>query len=67
MTCGHCSSAIQASVRPLAGVRDVQVELGAKTVTVSYDDSQITSDRLRDAIEEDAGYPVNEMKEVGTS
>jgi copper ion binding protein len=67
MTCGHCSSAIQASVHPLAGVREVQVELGAKTVTVSYDGGQITSDQLRNAIEEDAGYAVNEMKEVGTS
>lgn len=65
MTCGHCSSAIEGSVRTLAGVQDVQVELGAKTVTVRYD-GQVTSAQLRDAVE-DAGYSVDEVKEVSTS
>jgi copper chaperone len=66
MTCGHCRSAIEGSVRPLAGVQEVHVELGAKTVTISYDRGRVTSAVLRSTVE-DAGYPVNEIKEVGTS
>jgi len=66
MTCGHCCSAIEDSVRPLAGVQEVHVDLGAKTVTVRYDDGQVASVQLRDAVE-DAGYPVDEVKEVSTS
>jgi copper chaperone len=66
MTCGHCRSAIEGSVGPLAGVQEVHVELGAKTVTISYDPGEVTPALLRSAVE-DTGYPVDEIKEVGTS
>ena len=53
--CDHCRAAIEAEVTPLESVDSVQVDLNAKTVTVtggSLDDSAI-----RAAIDE-AGYDV---------
>jgi copper chaperone len=66
MTCGHCRSAIEGAVRPLAGVQEVHVELGAKMVTVRYDRGQLSTAAVCDAVE-GAGYPVDEFEEVGTS
>jgi copper chaperone CopZ len=35
VSCGHCRSAIENAVQPLAGVDAVAVDLDAKTVTVT--------------------------------
>jgi copper chaperone len=53
MTCGHCVSAVTGEVTKVPGVRDVQVDLEAKTVTVTgepIDDTAIAA-----AVEE-AGF-----------
>ena len=53
MSCGHCRSAITAEVMKVTGVEAVDVDLGAKTVTVRG--SALDEGRLREAIDE-AGY-----------
>jgi copper chaperone len=35
MTCGHCASAVGREVGAIAGVADVQVDLGSGAVTVA--------------------------------
>ncbi len=53
MTCGHCVNAVTGEVSKVAGVNDVNVDLGAKTVTVSgegFDDAAVAA-----AVDE-AGY-----------
>ena len=55
MTCQHCVNAVTGEVTKVAGVEDVAIDLGAKTVTVtgeSVDDAAV-----RAAIDE-AGYTV---------
>jgi copper chaperone CopZ len=55
ISCDHCRAAISAEVRKVIGVRDVEVDLDTKRVTVTgngLDDASI-----RGAID-DAGYEI---------
>jgi copper chaperone len=53
MTCGHCVDAVTGEVAKVAGIADVCVDLGAKTVTVTGEHLDDTA--VRAAIDE-AGY-----------
>jgi copper chaperone CopZ len=53
MHCGHCERAVKEEISAVAGVASVDVDLGAKLVTVRGDG--IDDAALRAAIEE-AGY-----------
>ena len=55
MTCQHCVSSVTGEVTKVPGVRDVVVDLGAKTVTVSGE--PVDDAAVRAAIDE-AGYTV---------
>ena len=52
ITCGHCATAIREAVRCVPGVRDVDVDIDAKTVRVAGGGDAAA---LRAAIA-DAGY-----------
>lgn len=54
MTCGHCVSAVTAELTALAGVEDVQVDLGSGAVTVTSAEP-LADDAVRAAVDE-AGY-----------
>ena len=53
MHCGHCKAAVEKEVSSVAGVQAVDVDLGAKLVTITGE--SLSDEALRDAIEE-AGY-----------
>lgn len=55
VSCEHCRSAITAEVGPLAGVESVEVDLEAKTVTVTGE--PLDEQAIVAAIDE-AGYEV---------
>jgi copper chaperone len=55
MTCGHCVSAVEKAVTG-AGAAG-KVDLASKKVTVEYDDTKVTLDAVKAAIE-DQGYDV---------
>ncbi|MNZ44885.1 Copper chaperone CopZ [compost metagenome] len=55
MTCGHCVSAVEKAVAN-AGASG-KVDLAAKKVTVDYDESKVSLDAVKAAIE-DQGYDV---------
>jgi copper chaperone len=57
MSCAHCESAVKNAVSALSGVKSVEVSLEEGTATVSYDDSAVTLDAIKEAIE-DQGYDV---------
>lgn len=57
ITCGHCKSAIEGALDPLEGVERAAVDVDAKQVTVTYDDTVTDRARLLAAIE-DQGYEV---------
>ncbi|MCA8970891.1 MAG: heavy-metal-associated domain-containing protein [Planctomycetes bacterium] len=54
MSCSHCEASIRDGVSKLEGVRSIQVDLDAKTVTVDGGDD----DAIRAAID-DAGFTVS--------
>ncbi len=56
--CDHCKTSIEGALRPIDGVASSTVDVGAKTVTVSYDDTAVGRDVIVAAIEEQ-GYVVD--------
>ncbi|MCL1976166.1 MAG: cation transporter [Firmicutes bacterium] len=40
MSCSHCENAVKTAVLALNGVMDVKVDLAAKLVTVTHDESR---------------------------
>lgn len=57
ISCGHCKSAIEGEITPLADVESVVVDIDAKTVLVVGD---ITEEAVRAAVDE-AGYEVTSV------
>lgn len=55
--CDHCVHSIESAVAPLAGVGQVKVDIPARTVDVSFDDTTVTLDDIVTAIE-GQGYEV---------
>ncbi len=56
MSCGHCVAAIEKALKQV-GVNKVNVDLQNKSVQVEFDNSKITTDAIKEAIE-DQGYDV---------
>lgn len=54
--CDHCVHSIEGAIGPMTGVESATVDLDARTVTVSHDDS-VSRDALVAVIEEQ-GYEV---------
>lgn len=57
MSCGHCVKAVEGSVGQLAGVNVVDVKLDEAKVNVSFDESQVTLEQIKETID-DQGYDV---------
>lgn len=57
MSCSHCENAIKIAVGALDGVKEVSVDLNKKTVTVNFDNSRVSADKIKNEIEEQ-GYDV---------
>lgn len=55
MSCGHCVNSVEGAMKELGATG--KVDLAAKTVTVSYDESKLTLDAIKEAID-DQGYEV---------
>jgi copper chaperone len=57
MTCGHCKMAVEGALKKLDGVSSAEVNLEAANVAVTYDESKVTVEAMKEAIE-DQGYEV---------
>ena len=57
MSCGHCKAAVEDELNKLSGVKYSKADVQKGTVEVSYDESRVSTEDLKDAIEE-AGYTV---------
>ncbi|WP_413366590.1 copper chaperone CopZ [Lysinibacillus sp. 3P01SB] len=57
MSCGHCIKAIEGSVGELEGVNQVSVKLDEALVEVSFNESKVSLDKIKETIEEQ-GYDV---------
>jgi len=54
--CEGCATAIKRSLGMVEGVRSVEVGVGEKSVTVQYDDTQVSDATLRAGLTQ-AGFP----------
>jgi copper chaperone len=57
MSCGHCKAAVEGELNKLSGVRKANPDVETSTVEVTYDERTVTTEDLKDAIEE-VGYTV---------
>ena len=57
MSCGHCKSAVEGELNKLSGVRRANADVEKGTVEVTYDERTVSTEDLKDAIEE-VGYTV---------
>jgi copper chaperone len=57
MSCGHCVSAVEGSVKELNGISTVKVNLDEGLVDVEFDPALISLDKIKEAIDEQ-GYDV---------
>jgi copper chaperone len=55
MSCNHCVNTIEKTLKEMGATG--KVDLAGKTVEVSYDESAVTVDAIKEAIEEQ-GYDV---------
>ncbi len=55
--CGHCKAAVEGELSKLSGVQIANADLEKGTVEVSYDEGTVSTEDLKEAIEE-AGYTV---------
>lgn len=55
MSCGHCIISVKKELEKLDTVKVEDVQIGA--AKISYDDSRLTSENIKEAIEE-AGYKI---------
>ena len=57
MSCQHCVNSIKKAVGELNGIRNVQVDLNSKKVTVEFDPQLVSVQTVKETIE-DQGYEV---------
>lgn len=57
MSCNHCKMAVEKALRGLPGVSECSVDLGKKTVMVTFDSGAASLLKIKDAIS-GAGYEV---------
>jgi copper chaperone len=60
ISCEHCERAITNALTAERGVQSVTVDIPAKTVKLSYDESQLSLDRVKDVLAEEE-YPVEQV------
>jgi copper chaperone len=57
MSCSHCKAAVEGELNQLSGVEYSKADVEKGIVEVSYDESWVSAEQLKDVIEE-AGYSV---------
>jgi len=55
MSCGHCVNSVEGAVKNLGAA--AKVDLADNTVTVNYDESKVSLEAIKEAIEEQ-GYDI---------
>jgi len=55
MSCGHCVSSVEGAVKNVGAA--AKVDLASKSVTINYNESKVSLESIKEAIEEQ-GYDV---------
>ena len=57
MSCGHCKAAVEGGLNDLPGVESSKADVEKGAVAVRYDESRVSTEQLKGAIDA-AGYTV---------
>ncbi|MGM0715049.1 copper chaperone CopZ [Brevibacillus parabrevis] len=57
MSCNHCVNSIEGALGKLEGVQSAKVSLADNQVTVTFEESTVSLDKVKETIE-DQGYDV---------
>lgn len=57
MTCGHCKMSVEGALNKIDGVTAAEVNLEAGSVDVTFEESKVNVDVMKEAVEEQ-GYDV---------
>ena len=58
MSCGHCKASVEGALKKLDGVKEAEANVTTGKVDVSFDESKVNEQALKESIEEQ-GYDVN--------
>lgn len=56
MMCVHCKKNVEESLKMLSGVSSAVADIDDKSVTVVFDDSAVTPQQMKDAVESAGSY-----------
>ena len=51
MKCEHCEANVEKTVKALAGVENVKANRVERTLTVEYDEAQVSPSQLKEAVD----------------
>ena len=57
ITCEHCERAIREALTPVKGIQRLDVNIMAKQVRVTYDETQVATEKMKEILQQE-GYPV---------
>lgn len=60
MKCVHCKANVENAVKAIDGVENAEACLEAQNVTVNFNDSKVTPDQIKEAIEASGRYELTE-------
>lgn len=60
ISCEHCQKTITGALTPVEGVRSVAVDIPTKRVTVDYDETAVSVERMQAVLQEE-DYPVESI------
>jgi copper chaperone len=57
ISCEHCERAIREALAPVKGIQALDVNITAKQVHVTFDESQVATEEMKEILQRE-GYPV---------
>jgi copper chaperone CopZ len=61
MTCGHCEKSVASSIQSLDGIERVTVDHRTGLAIVRFENSKVTIENIKQAVNEDGIYTVTEV------
>jgi copper chaperone len=57
ISCEHCERAIREALTSVKGIQHLDVNITAKQVRVTYDETQVATEKMKEILRQE-GYPV---------
>ena len=57
ISCEHCERTIREALTPVKGIQRLDVNITAKQVRVTYDETQVATEKMKEILRQE-GYPV---------